>query len=296
MRTIEEKEDGNFFLGLDRESYLRFRALSEKHHLSYHMEHLFEADHRIGLSGKRVLEVGGSLPAELVLGEFGATQWVGIQDISYWREVGQSQLDGVRVMEMSALSSVSDLDDHTVLLGNIEALPECLWGHFDLIYSSAAFEHILRFGQALSAMAAALKPGGGLFSMFSPIWSAFDGHHLPTLTDKAGRTFGFSDQSVIGPWAHLLRTPPEMFHFLRDHTDEETASQIVYYIYNSPHINRLFVEDYMAYLESSPFFGDVDATFSVSIDDHTLEQLLRTHPGRRVFHNDGLRMVLRKRP
>ena len=41
---------------------------------------------------------------------------------------------------------------------------------------------------AIKRMLQYLKPGGKLFTMHSPIWSAFDGHHLPIGVPKRSLT------------------------------------------------------------------------------------------------------------
>jgi SAM-dependent methyltransferase len=173
-------------------------------------------------------------------------------------------------------------------------LPVALHGRFDAAFSIAAFEHIDRLALTLDGIHAALRPGGRLFAMFSPIWSSHNGHHLPDIRDRSGRQFSFT-RSPIPPWAHLLLRPPEMFEHLLAQTDRETAAEIVYYVYHSPHINRLFTEDYVAYARASAFEVErCEATFPQPPPPELQAELERLHPGRTKFRNNGMLLVLKK--
>jgi hypothetical protein len=64
--------------------------IRDKYNLSYHVNYLRECDNQCGLKGKRVIEIGGSLPKELVVGCFGVKQWIAIEDIGYWNELTET--------------------------------------------------------------------------------------------------------------------------------------------------------------------------------------------------------------
>lgn len=266
------------------------------HNLSYHVSYAEAAEAQVGLRGKRVLEVGGSLPPEFTLEILGAKQWVGVQEADWYREVRaadqHSRFENVVPIEQAV--SAERLGRYAVLVGGIEQLPVALHGHFDVVFSIAAFEHILRFGQALDLMAAALNRQGKLFSLFSPIWSAHDGHHLPEITDHQGRRF-FFNSSPIPPWGHLYLTPPELYAHLRQHTDAQTAQEMVYYVYHSPQINRLFPEDYQAYVQLSALEGPITKTFLSPVPPEIQARIEARHPGRAHFDSGGLMMTLSKR-
>ena len=266
------------------------------HNLSYHVSYAEAAEAQVGLRGKRVLEVGGSLPPEYTLQILGARQWVAIQEPGYYREVRAAEQHSSfkNVLPMEEATSVERLGPYAVLVGSIEDLPSALHGHFDVVFSIAAFEHILRFGRALDLMAAALNQEGKLFTLFSPIWSTHDGHHLPEIVDLEGRKFWFQN-SPIPPWGHLYLTPPELYAHLLQHTDPQTAQEIVYYVYNSPQINRLFTEDYQAYVQLSPLEGTIAKTFISPIAPELQARIEARNPGRKHFDNNGLMMTLSKR-
>ncbi len=284
----------------------RMARCQSEYGLSYHVPYAFQAEAAVGLKGMDVLEVGGSLPEGFVLGELGAKSWTGIESPDFDRLTSDEREAGAREMDLgSTLPGVHDagegwrapsLDEgaYTVFYADIEDLPEAHAGCYDRIFSIACFEHILRFPQALHKMHAALKPGGKLFTMFSPIWSAHNGHHLPPTTDAAGNRYTFN-QSPIPPWGHLSMRPAQLGQFLRKHMDEEAADQIVYLVHTSPHINRFFTEDYAQFVEQSPFsVVKLEGSFPAQLDSAGQKQLEQLCPGRKHFANNGILMVLQR--
>ncbi|MGE5505415.1 MAG: class I SAM-dependent methyltransferase [Actinomycetota bacterium] len=270
----------------------RMRHIRDRFGLHYHASYVVNAEMMAGFAGKRVLEVGGSLPRALVLDELKATSWLGIEETSYYDDAGGMPphlADAPPLAELPA-----ELDGWQVARGGVENLPEALWGRFDLVFSIAAFEHIGRMPLALDRMYRALAPGGQLVSIFSPIWSAHDGHHLHGVTDLNGRTFTFAD-SPIPPWGHLLMTPAEMYGHLCGVTDRDAAAEIVYQVYNAPCINRLFTEDYVAFLKTTRFrVLRLDTTYVRPVPPETQAALEARHPGYRHFGNNGLLIHLEK--
>lgn len=264
----------------------------------YHLDALQIAKTVCGLKGQRVLEVGGSMPKNVVFGGHEVARWFSVEDFDYWNEL-PSHSSGPhydKVQNVLANASAPDtLPSHNVFRGKIEDLPIAFHGQFDRIFSVACFEHVHNLGYALEKMWDALCPGGKLFSLFTPIWSAHDGHHLPEITDKQGNTYKFG-QSPIPPWGHLMMTPPEMFSYLCKKTDSETAGKMVYYVYHSPHINRLFAENYVEYFSSSKFktqlIGDAAP---MTGQEETLKILRKLHPRYSKFLSNGLVVVLEKK-
>ncbi len=274
--------------------------LRQRFGLSYHVPYCVQADQLVGLRGKRVLEVGGSLPAEFVKNNLGVAQWTAVEELSYWRTVDQVEklTDSPLQQQADAKLTAATPDlldqDYVLLDGAIEDAPDTLAGQFDVAFSIACFEHVSRLPKALDRIARLLKPGGQLFTMFSPIWSAHDGHHLPNITDRTGRTFVFGN-SPIPPWGHLLAGPSGLYQYLLNHTDAATAEEMVYYVYHAPHINRLFAEDYVNYFQQSPLTVKVcDGTFPIDIPEKMQAELEKMHPDKTLFRFNGLLAVLQK--
>jgi hypothetical protein len=114
------------------------------------------------------------------------------------------------------------------------------------------------------------------------------------VVDQKGRVFDFAN-SPIPPWGHLLMRPAELYSFLINHTDPIAAQEMVYYVYHSPHINRLFVEDYLQFLSKSSLHGDVSLMDGKEPDPDIQEKLQTLYPGRQYFYNCGFKMLLRHR-
>jgi SAM-dependent methyltransferase len=268
--------------------------------LGYHLPYLLQGETLVGLKDMKVLEVGGSLPRELVIDTLEADQWVGLEAMRYWEELGETG-GGTRPktdlsIQINNVKNYSDIERYAVLEGLVENLPPCMEGAFDRIFSIACFEHIHTLGLALEKMHAALKPGGKLFTMFSPIWSAHDGHHLPIMNDFRGNKWSYS-KSPIPPWAHLLLSPAQMEKHLCTRTDRKTASEMIFNIYHNQHINRLFTENYVEYVQQSPFrIEQLIPTFQAKIPENIQKSLELRYPGKKNFSNNGLLMILSKEP
>lgn len=279
----------------------QIQECQSKFNLSYHVNFAHICQQLVGFENKDVLEVGGSLPPDFVFDYLGVKSWTGIETPDYEKsleETGGITHTGTIIKDIKNISNCKFNNQpegkYNFYLENIEDLPEEYYNQYDLIFSIATFEHIHKLPLALDKMFLALKPGGKLFSMFAPIWSAYDGHHLPNLVDKQGKKFHFGD-SPIPPWGHLLMSPPEMYSYLCQFTDKETANLMVYYIYHSPHINRLFTEDYLAYINQSSFITDkIDLIFTHPIDLEIKSKLEHFYPGRKYFQNNGILLICGK--
>jgi SAM-dependent methyltransferase len=268
--------------------------------LSYHVSYAFNCAQSVSFAGKDVLEVGGSLPPAFVFDILGSKTWTALETPDY--EDSLAEAGGI-THKGTLLNTDTDVvptkgfgtpfaKRYSFLLANIEDLPECHNEKYDLVFSIATFEHVQKMPAALDRMYRALKPGGKLFSFFSPIWSAHDGHHLPEMVDALGRGV---DRSVIPPWGHLLVRPPEMYHYLCTRTDPETAGTMVYYIYQAPFINRLFTEDYLSYIAQTPFkVNTLTRAFTAPVPPNIQCTLAALHPGRVHFDNNGLYLILEK--
>lgn len=294
--------------GTDQESHQdRIERCQKTYNLSYHVPYAFHAEEQVGLSGMDVLEVGGSLPKDFVLKELNVKSWTCLESPEFTRMSTEERETGTREMDLgSTLPGLGIVGEgarkphlapgsFTMFYENIEDLPALHDSRYDRIFSVACFEHILRFPQALRRMYRALKVGGKLFTMFSPIWSSYNGHHLPPTTDAQGNRYFFNN-SPIPPWGHLTMRPAQLREFLCQKMDAETAEQIVYLVHTSPHINRFFSEDYVQFVEQSPFAVlKLEGTFPAQLDAAGQARLERLFPGRKHFANNGMLMVLARR-
>ena len=268
-----------------------------EYNLAGQPDFLMEMHRHWSLEGKRVLEVGGSnLPKSLLFEVLRVRQWISVDRVypenrQYWPK----QYKHTGVIPISEDIDYTVLDQHVILDGGIEKLPPSFAGRFDAIVSMDAFEHIPRFATMLDRTYDALRPGGRMLSMYSVIWSSHFGHHLWGVTDKAGKTY-YIESSPIPKWGHLLMRPCEMYTYLLGHTDAATADEIVYHVYHSEILKRLFYEDYEAYFARSRFEKVELKKFLPDVvpDPETQRRLEELRPGRRNFASMGMLAVCEK--
>lgn len=260
------------------------------------LSRLNNARENAGLKNKCVLEIGGCHPKELVIGECSAAQWICIeyrQDTSDY----DKEHDGKLIFNMENTNLLEAINEYGIINGSVYHMPDSFNGYFDRIISLSGFNKIRNLPLALKEMHKALRPGGIMYAIFSPIWSSFNGHSLPALKDSVGKQFSFADgENPIPQFAHLTMRQPEMFDYLNQFIDMDTAGKITNYVYNSTHINRLFTEDYLTALNQSQFDVELVQCFSVvDIDENTQRVLKQLHPNRNHFSNNGLTIKLRRK-
>jgi ubiquinone/menaquinone biosynthesis C-methylase UbiE len=73
---------------------------------------------------------------------------------------------------------------------------------YDLVFSVATLEHIDDLDAAFSEIYRVTKPGGLIYSVASPLWNSYEGHHIYGL---------FPDF----PWIHLRLSPSELIEYIQ---------------------------------------------------------------------------------
>ncbi len=268
-----------------------------KYGLTGHLESYFNCFlTACDITNKDVLEVGGALPGNLVIEKLGARSWTAVQSLSYAEHRSDNQI--------STDSSYGER--YCSIFENIENLygDSRLNARFDFIFSVACFEHIHRLSDALQVMYTALRHGGRLFTAFAPIWSGPWGHHydfgVPDRFKSIEPEGGWNSQNIFGPWDHLIFSRTQFYELYRKKFDDEFARQLIYLIYNSPHINRFFYEDYEYALQSSSFRVDLfQNVFSIEDTEGTrmtISHLRNNHKdfGYRNFSHSGIVALLSK--
>ena len=261
--------------------------------LSYHLNYLEVCQKFVALRELDVLEVGGALPTSLVIDHLGCNSWTAVEAPAYDQELGEANQFHRNSQDRGHQLKHSKSYKHLYL--DIEAIPEDHFEQYDLIFSIACFEHIHRLPQALRVMHKCLKPGGRLFTMHSPIWSAFDGHHLPLERPSEFGEPKNPNCPIFEPWEHLLLNRREAYQTLRKRYKRDFAEEIIYYTYNSDHINRFFSEDYVLAFNESPFeCNEVQLTFPTQPPAKLQAALEEANPGYKQFSNNGILAFLTK--
>jgi SAM-dependent methyltransferase len=261
--------------------------------LSYHLNYLHICQQHIPLRGLDVLEVGGALPASLVIDHLGCNSWTAVEAPAYDHELGSANQFHRNAGDRDHQQAHASRYRHLYL--DIEEIAQEHYGQYDLIFSIACFEHIHRLPQALRVMHRCLRQGGKLFTMHSPIWSAFDGHHLPIGIPERFDQSNPQQSYVFEPWGHLLNSRLQAFQDLTARFDAEFAEEVIYYTYNSDRINRYFSEDYLLVFQASPFVVDHCQLSFPFVPPVDIQQALeRRYPGYVQFANNGIFALLSK--
>ena len=261
--------------------------------LSYHLPYLDICQQKISLKNLDVLEIGGALPASLVIEHLKCKSWTGVEAPSYDKELGEANQFHRNKAEKELIRMLGNRYRHFYC--NAEDLGEMHREKYDLIFSIACFEHISRLPLALEKMLNYLKPGGKLFTMHSPIWSAFDGHHLPIGIPKRFNSSRDEQSYIFKPWGHLLQNRSETYSDICKRFDTLFAEEVIYNTFNSNHINRYFSEDYSTIFKTSGFeIQEYQITFPRNPTPMIQDQLESRYPGYKEFSNNGIYAILRK--
>ncbi len=234
------------------------------------LDALQTAERLVGLKGKCVLEIGGSVPIE-------AVRALGVQ---HWTACDLNP-------------DVAQAADYTALRTDAAAtlLPS---ESIDVAYSVCAFEHFDRLDAVLAEAHRVLRPGGRLFTQFAPIWSSSVGHHV-WIMEQGQPLVTFNDH-VIPRWGHLLLEEHELLAFLAITRGPELARRLTDYVWHHAYINRLCEGDFRRIVDSSAFQVEIyDKWGGSSAPQKEMRDALRHRwPAGGEFGMHGMRIVLRK--
>jgi SAM-dependent methyltransferase len=252
--------------------------------LSYQFRQFFIFHAMCNLKGKTLLEIGGSLPNEMVFDLFGVEQYINSESPDYiTAESGflYSRRHGIhgkrRTIFKNAEHIDADLQENTV----------------DAIFSVACFEHIYDLEAALQACHRVIKNGGVLYSFFAPIYSYLtDGHHgvIPEHPSFEKTPWGL----------HLLSLADQRTYLINNGIEDPTEIQNFLGAVNfDRRPNRLKYEDYSRILTESPFFVVTldDVAANCNLSKRFPEEVARVRcSGGSVgnLHTQGFRVILQK--
>jgi len=208
------------------------------HGLGYQYQELIKYHARYDLRGKSLLEIGGSLPNDLLFDWLEIDSYINIESPDY-----------IESNSGSAYSAKHGKHEkrYTIYCNAEEIHTKVAHESIDTIFSVACFEHIYDLPAALEACHACSKKGGTLYSFFAPIYSRI----------------GEGDHGVI-PQHEKFPEKPIGFHLL---THEDQRKKLINAgITNPKEIqdflgrvnfdrvpNRLLYEDYERICTESPY-------------------------------------------
>jgi len=209
------------------------------HGLHYQYRELIMCHARCNLRGKKLVEIGGSLPNDLLFEHLGVEAYTNIESPDYIEaESGRAytQLHGEHERRNTIYCNAEAIDEH------IEA------GTADTIFSVACFEHIYDLPKTLAGCHTITKNNGSLYSYFAPIYSRIDqGDHgvIPTHEKFVEKPIGLHLLSPNDQRKKLINAGISDPHEIQDFLGNVNFNRIP---------NRLFYEDYEQFCTESPWF------------------------------------------
>jgi len=255
----------------------------------YCIEFVNKAAYRLELSGKNVLEIGGSnLPIELVVKKCNAKKWVCVDLPWVMRSNKVSEHPHYKDVRFATFKN-NDLEDelaqqdYIVFTESAHWLPKSFHGKFDVVLSNCCFEHVVDLPLVIEQCYKALKPGGMLWTRFGPIYSGPNGNHVDIFDKKLDFTLTKADYPKELHHLHLLLNYKELYDYLTKQYGKHIADKYVYTIKHGQHyisLNHLFYEDYEHIMQQSAFKKFVVAPRRViDIDESNRATLEKMFPG-----------------
>ncbi len=206
---------------------------------NYQVRELIYYHARVNLKGKKLLEVGGVSPNQLLFDLFGVYEYTNIESPDYINEK-----DGINYSD-----KFKPHDKKKTIFCNAEELNLNLEKESqDLIFSVACFEHIYDLEKALHSCWECLSSNSYLYSYFAPIYSQLNqGDHGVIPEHKSFK------QKPIG--LHLLSQSDQRKKLIEAGITNPKEIQSFLANVNFNRIpNRLHYEDYERILTESPFW------------------------------------------
>lgn len=126
-------------------------------------------------------------------------------------------------------------------------------GSFDLIVGIAVLEHIVNIDAFAKEMFRILSPKGKLYMQGRPLWTCNVGHHIYIVNEEMD--YKFNGNNPIADFDHLFLTEEEMCKKLVEEKNlsPSQAEKIAEYIYRSPDLNRLTLDEILSSFNNLPF-------------------------------------------
>ena len=213
------------------------------HNLGYQYQELIKFHARCDLRGKSFLEIGGSLPNDLLFEHLEIDSYINIESPDYIdAESGAaySERHGKHERRQTILCNAEEIKK--------KVRPESI----DSFFSVACFEHIYDLPVALEGCHACSKKGGTLFSFFAPIYSQIrDGDHGAIPWRKQPWRENFSEKPI---GLHLLNPEDQRKKLINAGITEPNHIQDFLGRVNFYRVpNRLLYEDYEKICTESPY-------------------------------------------
>ena len=250
--------------------------------LSYgHLYHLTDFECEASLAETDVLEIGGAISEEFVLGALRVNSWTAVQ-----KEYISSDLNRGNNTHDSSFSARYRSIEHAYGLTGAFKAGFVKEDSVDRVFSLACFEHVHDLSETLEVAYKCLRANGVLYSYFSPIWSS-ESSHLPV-----------PHSSLEVPYYHLMHDFSSMYlRLISLGVGDEKAYSHALEHYKCDSLNRYSYEDYELIFNKSRF--EVKSVIPInkrplsSLDPATREKIQRLYPRIKTLAT-GFRVVLKK--
>ncbi|WP_137024422.1 class I SAM-dependent methyltransferase [Synechococcus sp. N19] len=201
------------------------------YHLTYQYRELILFHARTNVRNKSLLEIGGSLPNDLLFDHLGVRSYINIESPDY--------IDARSSIDMSLGGTITskhgEHERRRTIFCNAEDIGEhVLPESIDHIFSVACFEHIYDLPAALQACYACNKFGGTLYSYFAPIYSCITGDHgsIPTHDKFQEKPHGLHLLTPVDQRKKLIKAgikdPMEIQNFLGKVNFDRVPNRLLY--------------------------------------------------------------------
>ena len=271
--------------------------LATRQHISdifpeYHHDIILNLHKEYSLSGKRILDIGGSNIPEEFMRELGAKQFICIDPVTKWGNFHSNNTPYTMKFGKMIYSkenfTKSLLDKFCFILDmDIEDVNNDVFGnYFDIIISISTFEHVTSIKQCLAICHKILRGGGILHSQYEPIYTSPAGHHCYYNQD-----INFVNVRQLDN-IHLLYTRDEGREFIRKTFDwpEAIKNSVTQQIYDSSIINRKTFNEHILEIANSPFNRYSIEYFYRTPSDSTIETKLIAKFGSMRFDVRGIKL------
>ncbi|WP_284125084.1 class I SAM-dependent methyltransferase [Parerythrobacter aestuarii] len=179
------------------------------------------------ISGKRVLELGGCIPASMT------------KDAAIWWSVDPAHAAAGHTGHQQRIPACA------------EDLPDEIHD-VDLVFACNSFQHIESLESAYRQLAGVMRPGAAIFAHYGPIWTAPDGMHFENV-ELDGGCYSFWDGAKMPSWSHLVLEPYEFLKLAIELNGESDGRRLAEYVESSTWINRLSLAQHLALPQQSGF-------------------------------------------
>tara|TARA_B100000674_G_scaffold499410_1_gene545139 strand:- start:5053 stop:5946 length:894 start_codon:yes stop_codon:yes gene_type:complete len=209
------------------------------------LHHILDCYHNVGLRGEYVFELGGCLEKSFVEECIKPEGWHSvtsdIYDVDYQYNIDETSRPSIentvnksRNYYKSNLGILEYYNQHS--LHNSDR-------KFTRVFSVAAFEHLKLPSLMIEKAYEMCKQGALLYSYFTPVWSAVNGHHWSYFP------------MILPPYIHLSLSHNEFIEWCRNELKMDLGESEIHahQIYKSTRINRLSPREWNRVFENMSF-------------------------------------------